>query len=139
MYFKILMDSVIVDALHDPTYVRWQEKNGIFIIARNIAKACGVVSSDGSTIYHANGLPDIPIEGYTTVSMVEITEDEYLIIREQLDTGNEPVIPETPDENVDGDTQEQQVLTLASLHARLTATESEVAGITSAIEKGLSL
>lgn len=138
MYYKILMDGVIVDALHDPVYVRWQERNGIFIVARDIAKACGIVSSDGSAIYHITGMSEIPVEGYATADMAEVSEEKYLTLRQQLDEGQQIIEPETPEEDAE-ETQEQQVLTLTSLHARLTAAESEVAGLTAAIEKGLSL
>ena len=137
MFYKILMDGVIVDALKNPRYVKWQERNQMLLVIGFPEKAYGVLSSDGSTAYHLEGYPEIPVEGIPTVTMVEITEEEYTMLREQLDAGLEPVVP---DNSGSEETEQEPVtLSLPMLYERLVATESEVAGITSAIEKGLSL
>lgn len=118
MFYKILMDGVIVDAIKNPWYVRWQERSKMLLAIGFPEKAGGVLSSDGSTAYHLDGLPEIPVDGIPTVSMVEISEEEYLTIREQLDEGLTPVLPE---EEAAGEESTETVLSLAQLQQKILA------------------
>lgn len=116
MFYKILMDGVIVDALKNPRYVKWQERNKMLLSIGFPEKAGGILSSDGSTAYHLDGLPEIPVDGIPTVSMVEISEEEYLTIREQLDEGLTPVLPE--EETAEPESTET-VLSMAQLQQKV--------------------
>ena len=98
MYYKIISGGLIVDASEDLNYVRWQEKNRIFLTC-GAENADGIVTSDGQAIYL---LPETDQIGeYAYASTAEITYEEYVEIREELDAGaeipdEEEEIPDTP-------------------------------------------
>ena len=70
-YYKIISDGIIVDAVENPTYVRYQEKNRIWLTCTE-QLAQGLVASDGSEIYLIAG--KIEMDGYRTVTMEEIAD-----------------------------------------------------------------
>lgn len=43
----------------------------------NLSNAQGIMSSDERRFWHLRGLYRIPIEGYDTVDLVEISSEEY--------------------------------------------------------------
>ena len=96
MYYKIISQGQIIDAAPDDqlNYVRWQDKNGMFLSCTP-ELADGIVSTDGDEIYLLEGpsagavLPDAPV-----ITMAEITEEEYLEIREEMDAGQAIVNPD---------------------------------------------
>lgn len=98
MYYKIVSDGLIVDASESLRFVRWQEKNSIFLSCDE-NDADGIVSSDGEHVYLLEGSEAIGELPYAAIT--EITEEEYQAIRDELDAGGEVVNPDdqgnTPD------------------------------------------
>ena len=95
MYYKIVSGGTIVDAVNGSlNYVRWQEKNRVFLSCEE-ADADGIISSNGSDIYLLESAP--ALDGYVRVTVAEITEEEYTVIREELDAGT--VIDEPDDDD----------------------------------------
>lgn len=76
MYYKVMKNNKVIDVLDHLTYLKWQPKNKIMLLSdENEAQA--VLSSDNNTIWHVEGLYDLPVDGYDTVKLVEIDEYEY--------------------------------------------------------------
>lgn len=88
MFLKIVKDSTVVDAVEKLTYVRQNPRNKTIIIC-DPEFANGIVSSDGSAIWHLEGLPEFSSGNYETVVAIEVCEDEYNSIMKQLYAGEE--------------------------------------------------
>ena len=134
MFYKILMDGVIVDALKNPRYVKWQERNGLIVSVKNEKSAGGILSSDGSMVYHIDGLPGIPAEGIATVTLEKISGAEYKTLREQLDEGLTPVLPE---EEATGEESTETVLTMAQLQQKVLQFEKFMTALTEKLNLNL--
>lgn len=88
MFLKIVKGSTIVDATQKLTYVRQNPRNKAIIMSEP-EFANGIISSDGSAIWHLEGLPEFSSGNYETVVAIEICEDEYNSIINQLYSGEE--------------------------------------------------
>lgn len=88
MFLKIVKGSTVVDAVQKLTYVRQNPRNKTIIMSEP-EFANGIVSSDGSVIWHLEGLPEFSSGNYETVVAIEVCEDEYNSIIEQLYAGEE--------------------------------------------------
>lgn len=110
MFYKIMQGNTVIDAIAGVQYVVFQERNRLNIIGKK-AEAFGIMSSDMSTIWHVEGLADIPAGSeYQTVAMVEITEEEYDTLREQLAAGDVVEDPEEEQQPDEGTTEEPEVV-----------------------------
>ena len=76
MYYKVIKDGKVIDVLNHLTYLKWQPKNKIMLLS-DLNEAQAILSSDNNTVWHVEGLYDLPCEGYDTVGLVEIDEYEY--------------------------------------------------------------
>ena len=84
MYYKIIYNGFVVDACDGLNFVRFQEKNSIFLSCEE-EEADGIVSSNGSEIFLLNDIGS----GETVYSTyVEITKEEYDVLRDELDAGD---------------------------------------------------
>lgn len=83
MHYKIVKDNTIVDAMEEVNYVRQNLVNKVVISCRPEV-ANGIVSSDGSVIWHLEGCPQFVEGTFATVKLVEIDENEYNTIKEVL-------------------------------------------------------
>lgn len=90
MYYKVIKNNRIIDLLDKLIYLRYDNKRMMFCEEYD---AQAVLSSDGQHIWHVIGYPDLPVEGYDTVSLEEIDSYEY----EQLKVLN----MKTPEQIVD--------------------------------------
>lgn len=88
MFLKIVKGSTVVDAVQKLTYVRQNPRNKTIIMSEP-EFANGIVSSDGSVIWHLEGLPEFSSGNYETVVAIEVCEDEYNSIVKQLYAGEE--------------------------------------------------
>lgn len=82
--YKVIYNNIIIDIIRHPYYVRWI---GRFMrpFPTDVTSANGIASSDGETYYHVDTMPPFPSEqNYKTVSLVEITEEEYNTLSSQL-------------------------------------------------------
>lgn len=122
MFYKIVKDSQIVDVSDGLKYVRWQEKNRIFLSCAE-EDAEGIVSSNGQDIYLL--ITSEPRDGYESAVVSEIGEEEYLALREELDAGEE-IIDGGDDEEEDTQAKtrlrmlEEQVAALQEVNDMLT-------------------
>lgn len=76
MYYKVLKDGRVIDALDRLSFVRYQKKHGIMVNCTE-DDAQGVISSNGQYIWHVVGYYDIPCPGYDTVELKKIDVYEY--------------------------------------------------------------
>ena len=76
MYYKVLLKGRVIDALDHLSFVRYQSKHNIMVnCSENDAQ--GIISSDGSHVWHVDGYYLIPSPEYDTVSLEEIDKYEY--------------------------------------------------------------
>lgn len=76
MFYKVIKDNKVIDVLDHLTYLKWQPKNKIMLLS-DINEAQAILSSDKNTVWHVEGLYDLPIDGYDTVKVMAIDEFEY--------------------------------------------------------------
>lgn len=131
-YYKVIKNGTVVDA--NFVFLKWQPKNRILIGCR-AEEANFIQSSDMTEVWRVNWLVPIGEEAgvYETVEAVEITEEEYLSLRAQLDEGTEVVVPEKPEvpeepEPDDGqETPTEEVMTVAQMRLKIAALEEQLA------------
>lgn len=83
MFYKVIKENTIVDAMESVSYVRQNLINKVII--SSTAEICnGILSSDGTTIWHLEGQPEFTQGEFETVKLVEIEESEYTQIKEVL-------------------------------------------------------
>ena len=97
MYYKLLSEGQIVDAVETLEFVRYQKRNGIFLICGE-KQAQAVIGFDGEKIWLLEEPEEGLLAGYPVVTYEEIGEIEYLAIREVLDKQGsvEDVPPQEP-------------------------------------------
>ncbi len=76
MFYKVLKNNKVIDVLDHLTYLKWQPKNKIMLLS-DLDEAQAILGSDGNTIWHVEGLYDLPVEGHDTVKLVEVDEYEF--------------------------------------------------------------
>lgn len=113
MAYKILLNTTVVDAQKTLKYVYWQVKNHLLLLGRSDF-ANGIVSSDGSTVWHLDGYPEFQEGSYETVKAVEITDEEYEELVKQLELGTveEPEDPSTGETVMSAQEMRSKILTL---------------------------
>lgn len=125
-YYKIKDGDTVIDANH--VFLKYQAKHGVLMDCP-AEEAQFIQTSDQLHTYHVPWLHKVPAEygEYETVEAVEITEDEYNALKEQLDTGKS--VEDKPDE-IEQEEQEpeapseeetEKVLSLAEMHRELAA------------------
>lgn len=135
---KLISGDMVVDAIKNPCYVVYVPRLQLFLACPE-AEAQGVASRNGTTYWHLEGRTEFGVDGYETVNAVSITDDEADELITALEAGEQPIEPE-PEEDPDTEgTTEPEVLSLTTVYAQVKSTQAEVAALTAAIEKGLSL
>ncbi|MBQ3502923.1 MAG: hypothetical protein IJA72_04620 [Clostridia bacterium] len=86
--YKVLANDIIVGVIDEPSYVRYQNRNGKFLSCDK-HYAQGVLSQDGNIIWHLKDRAVIPVSGYTTVELIEIEQDEYEMLKSIFDNKDE--------------------------------------------------
>lgn len=103
-YYKVISNGVVIDANY--VWLKWQTKHRI-LLGCEPHEANYIQSSDQAHVWRVQWLNPVPADAPTfeTVEAVEISEEEYLEIRKQLDDGFEVVVPEEiPEEEIPEDT-----------------------------------
>lgn len=118
MAYKIVLNTTVVDAQKALNYVYWQVKNHLMLVGRSDF-ANGIVSSDGSTVWHLDGYPEFPEGSYETVKAVEITDEEYEELVKQLELGT----VEEPEDPGAGET----VMSAQEMRSKILTLEDELA------------
>lgn len=89
MYYKVIGDGTVLDVLKNPQYVTYQERNKLIVLcSRNGAR--GVLSTDGSTVWHIVGWKEIPLPDIISAHLVEIDEEEYEILKSAIGSEDKP-------------------------------------------------
>lgn len=113
MYYRVIENNEVIDAISNPRYVYRNNKNGRVLSCKDEELAQGIISYDGSTIYQLKNKKSMS-GGYGVVTIEEIDEATYLELRELFDAlledkenteENPDVNPEEPESPDDG-TQE---------------------------------
>lgn len=80
MYYKVLKNNKVIDVLDNLIYLKWEPKHKIMVLS-DINQAQAILSSGKDSIWHERTLYKIPVDGYETVDLVEIDEDEFKQLR----------------------------------------------------------
>ena len=75
-YYKVIFNDRVIDVLDQLIYLKYQPKHNIMVLCDE-SEAQAIMSSDKESVWHVDGLYDIPVEGYASVEVVEIDEFEY--------------------------------------------------------------
>lgn len=104
-YYKVISNGKVIDA--NCIFLKWQSKHRI-LIGCDAAEAQFILSYDQEKVWHVAWLNPVPVDAgeYETIEAVEITEEEYLEIRSQLDDGSEIIDPDEPDNTPPDDPDE---------------------------------
>lgn len=124
MYFKIVKGSTIVDAMETLSYVRQNPKNAK-IIASQTEYANGILSSDGTVVWHLEGLPEFRSGNFETVVAIEVCKEEYDSIVETLQLGETVENQETP----------RPILTSQEMMEKIDALTKEVSDLKAELAK----
>lgn len=134
MFYKIILNGMVVDIQAELRYVRWQEANNLMIMCSE-EMANGILSSDNSVIWHIEGLSEFPEGLCQTAIIEEIEEDEYLRWKERLEaasteteepTEESPAEDETTEESASKDYLSiQDMLTIQELTDKVAKLEKE--------------
>lgn len=76
MYYKVIKGDKVVDVLNRLVYLKYQERYNRMILCDE-DEAQAILSSDEKYIWHEETLYNIPVSGYDTVRLEEISEYEY--------------------------------------------------------------
>ena len=140
MFYKVILNGMVVDTQAELRYVCWQEANKLMIMCSE-EMANGIISSDSSVIWHVEGFPEFPDGLCQTVIVEEIEEDEYLRWKERLEsattgteetTETEGTTEESPAENATAEESAskaylsiQDILTIQELMNKVEKLEKE--------------
>lgn len=91
MYYKVLKNGRVIDALDHLHFVKYQEKHDVMVNCKE-DEAQGIISSDGQYIWHVDGYYLIPSPEYDTVTLEEIDKYEYAQIKALGGTTPEAII-----------------------------------------------
>lgn len=94
MKFKVIQNQVIVAVLDGLTYVK-QYNGGLILPCSADKDPMGILSEDGSIVWHLEGFANFISGDYATVKIAEITDEEYTELKTAL--GADEVI-EQPEE-----------------------------------------
>ncbi len=132
MFYKVLLEGMVIDVLENPAFVKYQERNGLILRSKE-TDAFGVLSSDSSTIWHVEGLLEPPAgTDFKKVELVEIEAEEAEALRKQLEEDGPVVNPEEPDteEEPTPEPPEEQVMTPVEMRAKITELTANVEALT---------
>ena len=125
MYYKVIRNNDIIDAIESLRYVYHNPRNGV-ILSCNEKLGQGILSYDSSTIYQLADKNSLGGD-YDVVELVEIDETEFKRLRDLLD-GVEPEEPESPDDGSQ-ETPEtpEEPMTVAEMRTKIKELEEQLA------------
>lgn len=107
MYYKAVQEGTVVDVYNGLQYVRYDERSNMFLRCEE-EEAQGVIQRDGACFYQVDGWPGFPESvqdrSAGNITIMEIQEEEYKILKELLDAGQVPEEPEPEEPAVSEDT-----------------------------------
>lgn len=110
MYYKVIQDKKIIDVLDSLVFVRKQIVHGLLIICTQ-DYAEGLLSSDGNSIWFSKDFIDDNIHSYPEVSVIEIEELEYTLLKRALEANKEVVeeIQQEPETEINDISEDAQI------------------------------
>lgn len=75
-YYKVIKDGKVIDVLDNIHYLKYNMKHKRMFNSIK-ADAEAILSSDEKYIWHLRGLNKIPVKGYDTVELEQISQYEY--------------------------------------------------------------
>lgn len=127
MHYKLVKGTEVVDALAELSCVKYNRLAKRPLRCGEDESPGGVITSDGSTIYHVDGWAEL--DGYDTVHLFEISKVEYDALREQLDSN---VIPE--DSSLEELAEEEEKTAAQILKEQIDKVAKQAAGFAGAPE-----
>lgn len=130
MYYKVIRNNEVIDAISSLCYVRHNPRNGMILSCKE-EFGQGILSYDCSTIYQLadkNSLGD----NYDVVDLVEIDETEFKRLRDLID-GVETEEPESPDDGsqempeTPEEPEVQEPMTVAEMRTKIKELEEQLA------------
>jgi hypothetical protein len=112
--YKLISDNIVIDVIEEPIWVTCNAISRCIVSTIRIF-AKGIVSSDRSGIFHIEGKPKEGFEDCTTVSIVEITEEEALELQAILEANEQELIEQLQEELGVEEVPEEQILPRAPL------------------------
>lgn len=79
MYYKVLKNNNIVDILDHILYIKYQKKHSLLLLC-NITEAQAILSSDGKSGWHIEGLYNFPLDN-DVCEIKEISKNEYDVLK----------------------------------------------------------
>lgn len=76
MFYKVIYNNKVIDVLDRLVYLKHQAKHNRMVLC-NEDEAQAIFSSDRESVWHVEGLYDLPVDGHKTVVVEEIDEFEY--------------------------------------------------------------
>ena len=76
MFYKVVKDNKTIDVLDQIIFLKYQPKSKIMVLCSE-SEAQAFLSSNKNTIWHEETFYQVPVDGYDTVSLVEIDKYEY--------------------------------------------------------------
>lgn len=80
MYYKVIKNNKVIDVLDNLIYLKWEPKHKIMVLSDE-DHGQAILSSSKDDIWHVKGFYKIPVNGYETVELEEISEFEYKQLR----------------------------------------------------------
>lgn len=76
MFHKVIKEGKVVDVLDQLVFLKYQPRHDIMVLCPE-SEAQAFLSSDKDTIWHEATFYKVPVDGYDTVTLVEIDKHEY--------------------------------------------------------------
>lgn len=136
MYYKVIGDGTVLDVLKNPQYVTYQERNKLIVLcSRNGAR--GVLSTDGSTVWHVAGWKDIPLPDVISAQLIEIDEEEYEILKSAIGSEDKTHEDNTQSEPEPSEVTLEYVKEKKIARMKVTCEETIIGGVDVVFSDGL--
>lgn len=83
MFYKVMWNNMVIDLLQKVCYVRYLPGQQRFI-QTDESSANAIIGSDGNSFYHLIGSPNTFDKELKSVSLLEISKEEYFNLQSQV-------------------------------------------------------
>lgn len=133
-YYKVIKNNEVIDVNH--VFLKWQERHNL-LLSCDVSEALFIQSSDGTEIWRVDWLNRIPKNctySFESIEAVEITAEEYIELKKQLDLGE--TVPDTAPDEPPGEIEtppddpiQEEVLSGTALRLRVQELSETVANL----------
>jgi len=135
MYYKIIKDGVVIDAVMGSPWV-CKGKHGRPVRC-DPRHATGVLSSDSTLIYHIDGAA--PLGDHPDVIITDISQEEYERLLPQLELNETipdmPDAPEVEPESPTSHAEETSVMSPSQMRQHILKQDRQIADLTQTVSK----